>query len=238
MKMLWCMNVYSRLWHLRAQQDLLRLHFGNDLHILTFCNNVNLSDEQLKYKENTLIRCTVNDGHHRGSLHAYNAVRAMLHDIRSNGFDTIVWAQADTLFTDYSLAQRAIDLTKGGGCVVLMETERTHPREHWRGVMQWTYDHFFAMDVNSYEKFFPLMQDRKHTNGDIYDPVEVVLGEAMKCTGINRIVIPCNYDWNIHPNEYSELFGTQHAITCDNDVEYTLNTIRRCNPSYAKEIHA
>ncbi len=72
MKILWAINVYSRVNNLRLQQELIRHQFGDSVDIFTFTNNTVWDDSVFNWKEDFFYKCEINAGGHTGTRDSYN----------------------------------------------------------------------------------------------------------------------------------------------------------------------
>ena len=152
MKLMWNINCFTRLKHLKLNQHLVRSHYGNDLYIRVFANNPALKEEDYHYLENKLQYVPHNNGHHNGSLQSWNAI---VDEVRESDFDIIVWTHADSIFSDYTLADMTFKnmLEAGKEVAVLEYFERENPRKG--GMAHWTYCDFIVMTKSMYLKVFP-----------------------------------------------------------------------------------
>jgi len=247
---LWAINVYGRELHLCCQQLLLRKYFGSQLHIHVFANHEDPNIPGL-FMENSRQHYPQNTGHHRGCLDGYNELRQLFDGQHSaqfgqgnlpdlSFFKAIVWAHADSIFTDYAIAGEIITrfVESTYAMHTVGELERSNSR-YGGSAVPWVYNDFFVLKPWAYRSLFPLespslpedsplIKDGTLKPGDLHDPIEVVLGRAVTDHGLMRVTMMGDYDWYVHPHRFEFVNG--QCLSCDNDLRAFAKLLRDRSP--------
>lgn len=139
MKVLWGINVYTRLNHLRLQQALIRDHFGGNgvrnvdrsdrpkVDLLVFSNHESNGADVLHFMEDRLHIHPTNTGGHTGCQDAYNEG---LRHLRSD-HEFVIWSHADCILNDYSYIEEVLqEMRESNAVFACLEgvTNRSNPR--------------------------------------------------------------------------------------------------------------
>ena len=231
-KILWGINVYSRVNHLRVQEELIRAHFGDKLDILLFTNHESFPEKNFRYKEDIFHRHDVNSGGHTGCRDAYNFAVPI-----SVAYDYIIWSHADCILGDYSIVEKMLCEMKDADAVFycLSQDRQVNPRRNHEGVVPHIYNDFFIFESSFYREVFPRYDicDGWAESGLINDCIEVALGKwvAEKIGSRKHIVLPGKLDSAVPDESIFKNDGKAYA-TRGNSFEACVNFLRSNFPKY------
>lgn len=197
-KILWAINCYSRVNHLRAQVELIRRQFGQFFDVLVYTNHLDLEkfpDSSYEHLTDFYHRHDVNTGGHTGCRDAYNYVLSM-----ASGYDYIIWSHADFLIKDYSNVERWMNemIDDGDVFMCLGQNRQQNPRKPNEGIVPHIYNDFFVLESGFYQEVFPRFDvcDGWLPSGEITDCIEVSLGKWIdeKIGDRGTLIIPCKID--------------------------------------------
>jgi hypothetical protein len=182
-KLLWCINVYSRLNHLRLQEALIRKHFGNGIDLLVFSNHEKNKSDVLHFMEDHLHIHPTNSGGHTGCQDAYNEGLRYLKPEHK----FIIWSHADCILSDYSFIEETLEEMQANNSVFsALEgvTRRTNPRRgDFTDVQPYVLNDLMIFRPDFYQRVFPryevldgLIQNSDGTNTMAPYGVEVAVG--------------------------------------------------------------
>ena len=199
-KVLWAINIYSRVNHLRVQEELIRREYGDSVTINVYTGNElfdKFPDQNFKYKEDAFFRIPDDPavhgtagghgGSHNGDRDHYNRLLSLNH---IEGYDYVIWTAADTIFTDYSSVRKMLFEMQAVGadfmsCVADSGMgRRSHgPRVH---------NEFFVVSVPFYRKMCPITPgfEGYAANGDVNECMERGLGDAVRAANGKWHVVP------------------------------------------------
>lgn len=211
---LWAINVYDRLEHLWLQQNRIREWFGERVYLYVFSNGSQGAD-RVGYREDRLHIHPTNGGHHQGVLDAYHQ---LLSEPWLDAAHTIVWSHADSIFSDYAVVDRWLAEFAAGTDDVLTvgDQEFLNTRHRDQGIVPWCYNDFTVWTPTAYRRVFPIAAPLS-TLGDLYDPVEVVLGRAIRAANLRVVNYPAWYAWHLRPSRFE--FPEGLRLSCDNTID-------------------
>jgi hypothetical protein len=191
-RILWGINVYTRLNHLRLQQALIRDHFGGDravrevdrsarpqVDLLVFSNHERNRADVLHFMEDRLHIHPTNSGGHTGCQDAYNEGLRYLQPEH----EFVIWSHADCLLNDYSYIEETLEKMRSENAVfACLEgvTQRSNPRSPtWGDHGPYALNDLMVFRSDFYRRVFPRHEllDGFDENGQIRPRgVEVAMG--------------------------------------------------------------
>lgn len=141
MKLLWHVNVYSRVDHLRQQEHMILTHVP-DVDIQVFCNK---GDVNPKYREKYCDHTSVNKGHHGGVAQAFNSVMKYTGD-----YDYIIASHADVLLTDYDVVSAIIGEMVSSGKKLAQLCSVDGHNTHMNKTVPYVYCDLFIMKAQAW----------------------------------------------------------------------------------------
>lgn len=227
-RVLWLINVYSRVDHLKQQQHLLRLEFGDTIKILTFCNK---AGTDARYKEDFYVHTDVNSGHHNGVKDSFNAVLPYLKD-----FDYVVCSHADVILTDYSIVADILwDMKHMGKKLAQLCSLHGH-NTHMNRMVPYVYCDFFVIDARALEQIGKIEENCDNDRG-----IETVMGQQVRrvMSEDEMLVIPardlaladpaCRFEW-----------VRKSGVTClrENDMGRKMTYLKEHHPNTHETLSA
>lgn len=239
-KILWAINLYSRVNHLRVHEELIRKAYGDFFDILVYTGNElfdRFPDEVFKYKEDILVRVPddpsrhdTGGGHggsHNGDKDAYNYVRTVAHN-----YDYIIWTAADAIFSDYKAVEVMMEKMIAGDYAFLSCVENTGHGRTTHGPR--VHNEFFVVESNFYQKIFPLDGNYEGYNedGSMPECMERTLGDLVQ----NNLG---NKRWLVWPGvrHHERHYGNMELIGCgricvENLFKDTIEFIKKYSNEY------
>jgi hypothetical protein len=141
---LWTINVFSRVDQLKQQEEMIRRTYGDRVKIMVFCNNPAVDP---RYREDFLVRTSVNSGHHTGVRDAHNAVLPFLRD-----YDVVFSSHADCFFIDWRTPVEILARMRSEQKLMAQFGSLENWNTHRNQVQPYVFNDFFAMDARAWER--------------------------------------------------------------------------------------
>lgn len=230
-RILWGINVYSRLNHLRLQEALIRRHFGNRVDLFVFSNHERNGEAELRFMEDILHVHPVNSGAHTGCQDAYNeGLRHLRSDHRF-----VVWSHADCILSDYRFMDEVFELMDADDdafAALQGVSHRSNPRTAgtFEGEVPYVLNDLMVFRPDLYRRTFP-------RHGVLDGPgspygVEVAMGIWVTDSLLPGEGVHVMGD-RIVDHQSAEMLGSMEAAACmTNRFEKTADFVRsRIDPA-------
>jgi hypothetical protein len=156
-RILWAINLYSRVNHLRLQQELIRQEFSeSELDLLTWTNHETKPDSEYKHREQMFYRHPVNRGGHDGARDSYDWIAQQPGLL--DKYDYVVWSHADSMFSDYHDVRLLMEKMFWEPQTAFLEIGNAYPGQCFYGPPA-TFCDFFITRADLYRDAFPFPPD-------------------------------------------------------------------------------
>lgn len=227
-QILWGINVYTRLNHLRLQQALIRRHLGDKVELLTFSNHERNGADSLHYMEDHLHIHPVNSGAHTGCQDAYNEGLRYLRPEH----EFIIWSHADCILDNYSFIEETLGEMRNEGAVFAVfegVTRRNNPRsETFGNEMPYALNDLMVFRADFYRRIFPRHEVLDGFVDGVMSPygVEVAVGKWVTESLREGEVIHA-MGRKISHHQFADKLGACQASCCmSNNFDRTVQFVR------------